>query len=322
MKWVNTFGFFEIVMLSLFLILYVSFFLRVIFTNKKLGLPFGKVFIKAILRFVYVGLIFIALLGPSYGDATQEIKTIGKDIFVCIDLSQSMNANDVVPSRLSKVKFELKNIIEAFNSDRIGLIMFSSEAYLQCPLTYDNNALSLFIQTLNSDMVPNYGTDFGPPLEMALNKFTEKDTVESRYKSRIVILISDGEDFGDDTDDIIDSFEDENISLFTLGVGTTKGSKIPTRNGYKKDRNGKEVVSKINVTSLVDIADNTNGKYFEISESRNDTQRLISAINNVEGELRESKKIDVTQNRYFYFLSLAFALVLLDLLLSVRLIKI
>lgn len=266
-------------------------------------------------------MIVVALLGPSFGDTSREIKTVGKDIFVCIDLSQSMNAMDVQPSRLAKVKFELKNIIEAFNSDRIGLIMFSSEAYLQCPLTYDNNALDLFIQTLNTEMVPNYGTDFGPPLEMAMEKLTDEDTILTRSKAKIVILISDGEDFGDNTAEVSEDLEDEGISLFTLGVGTKKGSKIPIRTGFKKDRNGTEVVSKLNSSSLEDLADDTGGEYFEINESRNDTERLISAINSVEGELREAKKVDSTQNRYFYFLGAALLLMVLDLLFSVKLIK-
>lgn len=161
MKWVNTISTFEIVLALVFIVLYLSFIWRVVSTTRRLGLSAKRVFIKAILRTIYFGLIITALLGPSFGDTSREIKTVGKDIFICIDLSQSMNATDVQPSRLEKVKFELKNIVEAFNSDRIGLIMFSSEAYMQCPLTYDNNALNLFIQTLNTDMVPNFGTDFG-----------------------------------------------------------------------------------------------------------------------------------------------------------------
>ena len=232
-----------------------------------------------------------------------------------------MNAMDVQPSRLSKVKFELKNIVEAFNSDRIGLIMFSSEAYLQCPLTYDNNALNLFIQTLNTEMVPNYGTDFGPPLEMALDKFTDEDTIVTRSKAKIVILISDGEDFGDNTSQIAEDLEGDGISLFTLGVGTKQGSKIPIRTGFKLDKNGNEVVSKLNSRSLEELADDTDGDYFEINESRNDTERLISAINGVEGELRETKKLDATQNRYFYFLGAALMLMVFDVLFSVKLIS-
>lgn len=321
MKWVYSLSAFEIVIATLFVLFYAFYVGRVVITTRKLGLPFRRVIIKATLRALYFGLLIVALLGPSFGETSREIKTVGKDIFICIDLSQSMNAKDVQPSRLSKVKFELKNIIKAFSSDRIGLIMFSSEAYLQCPLTYDNNALNLFIQTLNTEMVPNYGTDFGPPLEMAMEKLTDEDTILTRSKAKIVILISDGEDFGDNTDEVASDLEDEGISLFTLGVGTKQGSKIPTRTGFKRDNSGKEVVSKLNSSSLEELADNTDGEYFEINESKNDTQRLIGAINGVEGELREAKKVDTTQNRYFYFLGAALLLMILDLLLSVRLIK-
>ncbi|MBC6426244.1 MAG: VWA domain-containing protein [Ekhidna sp.] len=321
MKWVYPFGTFELTIIGLFSLCYLLFLVRVIRTTSKLGLPSRRVIIKFILRALYFGLIVTALLGPSFGETSREIKTVGKDIFICIDLSQSMNATDVQPSRLAKVKFELKNIVEAFNSDRIGLIMFSSEAYLQCPLTYDNNALNLFIQTLNTEMVPNYGTDFGPPLEIAMEKLASEDTILTRSKTKIVILLSDGEDFGDDTDNVAEDLENEGISLFTLGVGTQKGSKIPIRSGFKKDRKGKEVISRLNSSSLKDLADNTNGEYFEINESRNDTQRLINAINRLEGELREAKKVDATQNRYFYFLGAGLILMIIDLLFSVRLIR-
>ncbi len=321
MKWIHSLGVFEMVLIGVFCLGYLLFVVRVIRTTQRLGLPFRRVFIKTFLRTIYFALIVIALLGPSFGDTSREIKTVGKDIFVCIDLSQSMNAMDIQPSRLAKVKFELKNIIEAFNSDRIGLIMFSSEAYLQCPLTYDNNALDLFVQTLNTEMVPNYGTDFGPPMEMAMDKLTDEDTIITRSKAKIVILISDGEDFGDNTAEIAEDLEDEGISLFTLGVGTKKGSKIPIRTGFKQDRNGNEVVSKLNSTSLENLADDTGGEYFEINESRNDTERLISAINSVEGELREAKKVDATQNRYFYFLGAALLLMAIDVLFSVKMIK-
>lgn len=316
-----TFGVFEWVIASVFALFYILYIIRVVRTTSRLSLPYRRVIIKLVMRTVYFGLIVAALMGPSFGEASREIKTVGKDIFICVDLSQSMNAVDVQPSRLTKVKFELKNIVEAFNSDRIGLIMFSSESYLQCPLTYDNNALDLFIQTLNTDMVPNFGTDFGPPLDMAREKLVSDDTVITRSKSKIIILISDGEDFGDNTESVAQEVEDEGISLFTLGVGTKSGSKIPIRTGFKTDQNGNEVVSKLNSKSLEQLAEDTGGEYFEINESRNDTERLINAINRVEGEMREAKKVDSTQNRYFYFLGAALFLMVMDVLFSVKLIK-
>ncbi len=321
MNWAYSIGTQELIFILLFTLLYIAFIVRVVRTTRKLDLPFHEVFVKLIIRSAYFALIVVALLGPSFGDTSREIKTVGKDIFFCIDLSQSMNAFDIQPTRLEKVKFELKNIVEAFSSDRIGLIMFSSEAFMQCPLTYDNNALNLFIQTLNTSLVPNYGTDFGPPLEMALKKLTSDDSVITRSKSKVIILISDGEDFGENTDQIAEKVESERIKLFTLGVGTSVGSQILTRSGFKKDKEGQEVLTKLNSQSLEDLADQTDGEYFEINESQNDVERLISAINRIEGELRDSKKVDATQNRYYYFLGLALILMAIDLLISVRIIK-
>lgn len=321
MNWAYSIGTTEVSFLVAFTVLYLAFVIRVVRTTKRLDLPFSRVILKLVLRTTYFVLLLVALLGPSFGDASREIKTVGKDIFFAIDLSQSMNAFDVQPTRLEKVKFELKNIVEAFSSDRIGLIMFSSEAFMQCPLTYDNNALNLFIQTLNTGLVPNFGTDFGPPLEMALDKLTADDSVITQSKSKVIILISDGEDFGERTHEIADEIESEGIKLFTLGVGTEVGSQIMTRNGFKKDRQGQEVLTKLNSGSLEDLADKTDGEYFEINESRNDVERLISAINRIEGEVRDAKQVDATQNRFYYFLGLALLLMFFDVLVSVKLIK-
>src|SRR4029079_18396893 len=118
-------------------------------------------------------LLVIAFMGPSFGGSKKEIKSVGKDIMICVDLSKSMDAYDIQPTRLEKIKFEMKKIVDAFSSDRVGIIIFSSEAFMQCPLTFDQNALNLFIETMNSSLVPSTGTDFGPALKMALSKLEE-----------------------------------------------------------------------------------------------------------------------------------------------------
>lgn len=321
MNWAYSIDTFEISIIAVFAVLYLLYVVRLLRIKAKLGVPVSKWLIKFSLRTIYFALILAALLGPSFGDTTREIKSVGKDIFICTDLSESMNAFDIQPSRLEKVKFELKNIVEAFNSDRIGLIMFSNEAFMQCPLTYDNNALNLFIQALNTSLVPNSGTDFGPPLKMALKKLTDDESTVTRQKSKIIVLISDGEDFGEETNQIAEEIEATGIKLFTLGVGTEKGSKIMTRRGFKKNNQGEEVVSKINTKSLKKIAADTGGKFFEINERRNDVERLINSINDIEGELRDSKQLDAKANKYFYFLMAALALMLLDALINVKVIK-
>lgn len=322
MNWARSIGTAEIAFIAIFASFYGIYFIRVLMIARALQTPMRRIFIKLTLRTIYFGLFIVALLGPSFGQSTKEVQSVGKDIFICMDLSTSMNAFDVQPTRLEKVKFELKNIVEAFSSDRIGLIMFSNEAYMQCPLTYDNNALNLFIQSLNTSLVPNTGTDFGPPLKMALEKLESDASNVSRQTSKTIVLISDGEDFGEETASIANEIEEVGIKLFTLGVGTERGSRISTRRGYKKDRTGEEVVSKLNSSSLRKLASDTNGKYFEINKSKNDVSRLISAINDIEGELRDSKQVDTTSNKYFYFLGFALLLMCIDLISNVSVVRI
>ncbi len=322
MTWAYSIDTFEIVLIAAFAVLYLLYFLRLYRVKSNLNVPIGKWLIKFFLRTAYFILMIMALLGPSFGETSREIKSVGKDLFICVDLSNSMNAFDVQPTRLEKVKFELNNLVEAFSSDRIGLIMFSNEAYMQCPLTYDNNALNLFIQALNTNLVPNSGTDFGPPLKLALKKLTDEESTVSQQKSKIIILISDGEDFGEETAQITEEIENSGIKLFTLGVGTQKGSKIMTNRGYKKNNQGEEVVSRINNSSLKKIATDTGGKYFEINESQNDVERMINSINDIEGEMRDSKQMDTKANKYYYFLSIALLLMIFDVLISVKVIRI
>ncbi len=321
MTWLYEFSLTEWVFIGLFILLYVLFLTRMIHIARKLHTRFTGIAVKIVLRTLYFSLLLIALLGPSFGESRREIKSVGKDIFMLVDLSQSMDATDVQPSRLAKVKFELKNIVEAFSSDRMGIIIFSSEAFMQVPLTYDQNALNLFIETLNTGLVPNSGTDFSPPLRMALEKLNDEDSPITQQKSKVILLISDGEDFGENTGDIVDEVESSGIKLFSLGVGTERGSRIPMRTGFKKDNDGNDVITQLDSRSLKQLASDTDGKYFEINETRNDVSRLINTIKGIEGELRDSRQVDVSANRYYYFLIAALALILLDILLSFKTVR-
>lgn len=312
----------ELVFIIGFVVFYGLYLFRVIRVARILNTPFTRVFVKLFLRTIFFALLIVAILGPSFGGSKKEVKSIGKDIMICVDLSKSMDAFDIQPTRLEKVKNELKKVVAAFNSDRIGLIIFGSEAFMQCPLTYDQNALNLFIETMNTGLVPVGGTDFGPSLRMALDKLTDAEERAADMKSKVIILISDGEDFGQETDEIVNEIENSDIRLFTLGVGTEKGGNIYAGNGLKKDNSGNTVVTKLNSRSLRSIADDTGGQYFEINESKNDVSRLINTVGRIEGELRDARLVDVTANKYFYFLAFAVVLLLLDIMLNVKTVSI
>jgi Ca-activated chloride channel family protein len=318
MTWYRSFTGFEFLAIAIFILLYMAYIYRMFRIGKILKISYRALIAKTIIRSLYFMLFIVALLGPSFGDTSREVKAIGKDIMVCVDLSESMNANDIQPTRLEKVKFELKNLVDAFNSDRIGLIIFSSESFMQCPLTYDQGALNLFIETLGTNLVPNAGTDFGPPIEMALEKLSSEESTSTQQKSKVIILISDGEDFGDNTLSHVSKLEENGIKLFTLGVGTETGSRIKTNYGFKTDKNGREVFTKLNAADLKTLAIKTGGKYFEIDNEINDIERLINSINGIEGELKDSRVIDVSANKYYYFLALALILICTDLLICFK----
>lgn len=322
MTWIHSLGAEEIIFIIIFLVLYLAYTLRVFKIAKRVGQAYSNILPKFLLRSTIFALLIVALLGPSFGDDKKEIKAVGKDIMIAVDLSASMDAYDVAPTRLEKIKYELKNIVDAFSSDRIGLLIFSSEAFVQCPLTYDQNALNLFIETLNTGLVPGSSTDFGGALSMAHSKLTSEDAPSSKQKSKIIILISDGEDFGDDTESAVSKINESGIRLFSLGVGTEEGSKIRTRRGFRKDRSGNEIITKLESSSLKNLADETDGEYFEINQGNNEVGRLIATINNIEGELKDAKTVDVSANKYFYFLLAAIILLVLDLVTTLKIIKI
>lgn len=322
MEWYHQFGKTEYIFIGLFLLAYALYISRMIRISRILNTAFPAIVAKVLLRTLYFLLFMVALLGPLMGNATKEVQAVGKDILVAVDLSQSMNAMDVQPSRLEKVKYELRDLVKAFSSDRIGLIIFSSEAFVQCPLTYDQSALNLFIETLNSGLVPNTGTDFGPPLRMALTKLEGDESIPSQQKSKVIILISDGEDFGEETSDVAQEIRSAGIKLFTLGVGTEDGSQILLRGVPKTDRDGNVVVTKLDNSSLKRLADETGGQYFEVNNRRDDSSRLISAISQIEGELRDSRQVDTSSNKYLYFLVAGVVLFAIDHLLKFKTVKI
>jgi Ca-activated chloride channel family protein len=194
---------------------------------------------------------------------------------------------------------------------------------MQCPLTYDQNALNLFIETMNTGLVPSSGTDFGPPLRMALKKLEDdENSTAAESKSKVIILISDGEDFGEETADVTSEIEKRDIKLFTLGVGTEKGGNIYAGSSLKTNRQGLIVVTKLNSRELQSLASKTGGQYFEINETKNDVSRLINTIGKIEGELRDARFVDVTANKYYYFLGFASILFILDIMVNIPTIKI
>ena len=171
MNWIKPLTIVEFVFIGIFLLVYATYFIRLYLVARRLGTTARSVIIKFIIRGIYLGLCILGLLGPSFGVNEIESQATGKDIFFVFDLSRSMDAIDIEPSRLEKTKFELIKNIDLLKSDRIGLIVFSSDAYTHTPLTFDRDAIRLFIQKLNTGLFVNNGTDLNAALTLILKKF-------------------------------------------------------------------------------------------------------------------------------------------------------
>ncbi|MDO9552920.1 VWA domain-containing protein [Rhodonellum sp.] len=301
-------------------LLYGVYLLRFYFINKKLKVHKHRLLMKMVLRLGYFVLFLVAMAGPSIGTSQKEIKEEGKDIFIAIDLSQSMNATDIGPSRLQRIKFELKNLVKDFSGDRIGLIIFSSEAFIQCPLTFDQNVLQLHLDGLNSGLVPNTGTDISAPLNLALGKFNLDDSPE--VKSKSIVLISDGEDFAENFRPLTAQLSDSGIKVFSLGVGTSQGSTIPRGNSIIIDpKTNQPAITRLQSENMKLIAAQTDGQYFEISDELNEISDLSAALERIEGTVTGSRMVEASANKYFYFLLAAMGLALLDMILPLKTIR-
>ncbi len=297
-----------------FLVLYILYIGRTFLVARALGATARAVVIKFFLRTTYFALLIVALLGPFFGEPERDIIAEGKDVMVLVDVSKSMDATDVQPSRLEKVKFELQRLSTSLRENRFGLIVFSADAFLQVPLTFDFNAFELFTQSLNTAQVSNTGTDICNALDLSLQKLLQNPASNT---SKIIILLTDGEDFGICERKTLALIRQFGLNLFIIGVGTGAGGHIRERGDWVKDENGQVVTTKLNSNYLRELAMATNGKYFEINNQSNSIPEVVNAINSVENRLIDSRKVAIVSNKYRYFLMAALVLIALDVLVTV-----
>jgi Ca-activated chloride channel homolog len=319
MTWLRSLGLPEYVFIGCYLLFYTLYIIRMIKIAGKMKSSIKPVFFKFFVRSTYFSLLLIALLGPSFGNIKKQIKSARKDIYAVVDLSISMNASDIQPSRLKTAKESLKKMVDILDSDRIGLIIFSSSAFVHTPLTQDQNALNLFIETLNTDLIAQSGSNISSGIELALEQHLKSD---SRNNNKIIVLITDGEDFSDNASEVVSKINENNLHLFLLGIGTGEGSKIPIGGTFKKDKQGDFVITKLNREYLKEIIGNIDGRYFEINKNSNELETMINAIQKIEGAVNDVYEADVSANKYLYFLLFALFFIIIDVLITVRTVKI
>ena len=227
-----------------------------------------------------------------------------------------MNAEDIKPNRLEKAKYQISNLIQKLQGDRIGLIIFAGKAYIQFPLTTDYSAASLFLSAVDVNSVPQQGTAIGSAINLAVDSFDSSST------EKVIITITDGEDHEGDVMDAVDKAVSNGYKIYTIGLGSTGGVPIPVYNsrgdmvGFKKDNEGNAVLTKLDEESLKKIASAGNGEYFR----GNNYEDYLDKIYNDLSELKKSefgvKKVTDYEDRFYYFLIPAILLLIIELFIS------
>ncbi|MDR9416135.1 MAG: VWA domain-containing protein [Gracilimonas sp.] len=281
--------------------------------------------LKSIATFAGLLFLIIALAGPKIGTEVREIKRQGIDMLVALDLSASMKAEDVRPSRLEKAKFEINRLIERLQGDRVGLIVFTGEAYLQSPMTLDYSALRLFLEIADTDQMPSSATDFNAAMTTALDAFAALEDNESDA-TKVLLIMSDGEDHGQSYDEALQELIDNDIKVYTIGIGTSEGTTIPLYEensnqliGYKRDNNGRVVTTKLQSQTLREIASSGNGEYYSIRRGNEGIDSFLARMDDLEkGEFASQEYADY-KNQYQWMAVLAlFCLVIASLIPSYK----
>ena len=273
---------------------------------------------KTALRGGAVLLLFIAMLGPHWGTVEDDLPLMSRDIYFLLDVSASMNAQDLPGSRLEYAKSELKNLIKDFRGDNLGLIVFADFAYLQCPLTRDHKALELFLDLAETRQLPQTGTRYRPALAQARNRFLGQADNDG-VKSKAIVMISDGEDWGDTYASMIERLKKQEIEVYTVGVGTYAGGPVPNLAsggaGFKTHPDGSMAISRLEDEDLRYIADAFDTDYVRLQEPGDDLMALRRQLKNLSASLVATQIRNVRQNQYQGFLFLAIIMLFVSMFL-------
>lgn len=287
---------------------------------KKLA-PNRSVF-KSVLKFFVLSLALacmsFALVNPKIGTKLETVKREGVDIVFALDVSKSMLAEDIAPNRLEKSKQLVGQIINSLAGDRVGIIGYAGSSFPQVPITTDFAAAKLFLSSMNTDMVSSQGTAITEAISMSQTYYDDEEQT-----NRVLIIISDGEDHEGNVSTIVEEAAQLGIQIYTIGVGTEKGSTIPIkRNGVlqynKRDQNNEVVITRLNEETLKEIADRGNGAYIDGSNTKEVVESITAILNGMDKTEFEAKQYTDFKDQFQWFLLGALLLLAIDVFLLER----
>jgi len=261
--------------------------------------------IKPFMRMIFLSLsllfLIIGLTNPKMGTKLEKVKRKGVDIVFAVDVSKSMDAEDVPPSRLEKAKRLVSEIIDNLVSDRVGIIAYAGEAYPLLPITTDYAAAKIFLQNMNTDLVSSQGTAIDDAIDLATTYFDEDDT------NKILVILSDGEDHSQKAIEAAKRAAKKGVTIFSIGIGTRKGAVIPVKvngqlYGYKKDKEGQTVITRLNDKILKEIASVTGGKYIPGNSTKEVVKYITDALKKMDKKEFETTKFSDYKDQFQWFL--------------------
>ena len=279
-------------------------------------------FTLPIVKFIVLSFAFIFLLlglaNLQYGTSMEEAKKEGVDLMIALDVSNSMLAEDLSPNRLDRAKRAIYQLIEKLQNDRLGIIVFAGESYVQLPITTDYSSAKLFLETIGTDIVPTQGTAIGSAIDLAMESFDFETTT-----SKAIIVITDGENHEDDAVSSAQKAVEMEVSVHTIGMGSEQGAPLPIYKmgkqvGFRTDNTGNTVFSKLDETMLKKIASAGNGSYVRATNANAGLGIIMDEIGKMEKKEFDSKVFKNYESRFQVFLLIALFLLVLEFFISTR----
>jgi Ca-activated chloride channel homolog len=276
--------------------------------------------IRSILISSVLLLLGVALLRPQWDRIEERAVSQGRDVIILLDISRSMLAQDYKPNRLEYAQQKIKKLLDMLQAERVGLIVFSGAAMMQCPLTTDYQAFMLFLNTLSVETISSGTTSYASALQKVIEAFSDFGP----SSTKLVALFTDGEDFSGDLTEIQKKITESGIHIFTFGVATDDGAPIPIydlayqkngkslQQGFQKDENGAIVISRLNRTLIQQLAQATGGKSVAVTSDDQDLIALKRWVESFEKSDWEERNIYRLQDKYYYYTGLAWLLLLLE----------
>ena len=274
---------------------------------------------KAALLLCALALLALALARPQFGTRVETVRRVGQDIVVAVDLSESMLAEDVAPTRLERARLSILRLMSNLDGDRIGLVAFAGTAFVQSPLTVDYSAAALFLGAMDPDLMPVQGTDLGAALRVSLDALDE-----GAREARVIVLVTDGEHLEGDFEPELERAVDSGVQVHVVGIGTSEGGPIPQydelgrRTGFLRDEEDAVVTTRLDEQTLRSVAERTGARYVRAGAGGTAFDDLVDEIAGAEGEALEERQVTQFEEQFQIFLGVALAILFAEWLLPER----